>query len=288
LDHPVLDHPVLTDRELEGIAEDFIQAAVRVWKIGFDFVDVKMCHGYLLHELLSARTRPGRYGGSFENRTRFARNIIAGIRRDAPGLRIGVRLSVFDYPPFRAAAPREGYPYIFGADPDDPFQIDLSEVIAFCRSLRDAGVELICTSAGSPYYNPHIQRPALFPPCDGYGPPEDPLVGVARQIETAAELKKEVPELAVVGSAYSYLQQWLPHVAAGVVREGMADFIGLGRMMFSYPDMPADILSGAPLDRKRICRTCSRCTTAPRKGHVSGCYLFDKEYSSRPVAKALR
>ena len=133
----------------------------------------------------------------------------------------------------------------------------------------------MCISAGSPYYNPHLQRPALFPPSDGYLPPEDPLVGVARHLAITADLKRYRPSLAVVGSGYSYLQEWLPHVAQAVVRSGAADFVGLGRLALSYPEMPADVLAGRPLDRKRLCRTFSDCTTAPRNGLVSGCYPLD-------------
>jgi NADPH2 dehydrogenase len=149
------------------------------------------------------------------------------------------------------------------------------------------GVRLVCLSAGSPYYVPHIQRPAYFPPSDGYQPPEDPLVGVARQIRAAAQVKKAFPELVIVGSAYSYLQEWLPNVAQAVVRKGLADSVGLGRMLLAYPEMPADILAGKPLERKRICRTFSDCTTAPRNGLVSGCYPLDPLYKERPEAAIL-
>ncbi len=57
--------------------------------------------------------------------------------------------------------------------------------------------------------------------------------------------------------------------------------------MLSYPDMVADILAGQPLQRKRICRTFSDCTTAPRQGLVSGCYPLDEYYKQRPEAKDL-
>jgi 2,4-dienoyl-CoA reductase-like NADH-dependent reductase (Old Yellow Enzyme family) len=146
----------------------------------------------------------------------------------------------------------------------------------------------VCLTAGSPYYNPHIQRPALFPPIDGYSPPEDPLAGVARQIQATARLKAEFPDLVLVGSGYSYLQEWLPHVAQRVVREGGADFVGLGRMVLAYPELPADVLAGRPLDRRRLCRTFSDCTTAPRKGLVSGCYPLDRFYTARPEAMQLK
>jgi hypothetical protein len=141
---------------------------------------------------------------------------------------------------------------------------------------------LACTTAGSPYYNPHVQRPAFFPPSDGYAPPEDPLVGVARQITATAELKRALPELTVVGSAYSYLQEWVANVGQRQVADGAVDVVGLGRMALSYPELPADVLAGRVLDRRRLCRTFSDCTTAPRNGLVSGCYPLDSFYKSHP------
>jgi NADPH2 dehydrogenase len=164
----------------------------------------------------------------------------------------------------------------------------LDETERFLALLEELGVHLVNLTAGSPYYNPHVQRPALFPPSDGYGPPEDPLIGVARQIGVTARLKRRFPGLAIVGTAYTYLQEWLPNVAQAAVAAGMTDFAGLGRMVLSYPEMPFDVLSGRPLERRRICRTFSDCTTAPRKGMVSGCYPLDGFYRSRPEAEALR
>jgi 2,4-dienoyl-CoA reductase-like NADH-dependent reductase (Old Yellow Enzyme family) len=258
-------------------------------------VDFKHCHGYLCHELLSARTREGRYGGSFENRTRFLRTVIAGIRAEAPGLRIGVRFSVFDAIPYRKDAHGRGVPdgdprryaHGFGVlhDALADALADARELLALLEAL---GVRWVCTSAGSPYYNPHIQRPALFPPSDGYLPPEDPLRGVARQIEATARLKADFPNTVFVGSAYSYLQEWLPHVGQRALRDGRVDSVGLGRMVLSYPELPADVLAGKPLDRKRICRTFSDCTTAPRNALPSGCYPLDSFYLKRPEAAQLK
>jgi 2,4-dienoyl-CoA reductase-like NADH-dependent reductase (Old Yellow Enzyme family) len=289
------DHPLMSDDEIRQLVDDFVQAAVLVQKAGFDFVDVKHCHGYLGHEFLSAVDRHGRYGGSFENRTRFLREIVAGIRAAAPGLEIGVRLSAFDWIPFRSGADGAGEPeyleesayrYAFGGDSTGT-GIDLSEPGAFLDLLLSLGVKLACITGGSPYYNPHIQRPALFPPSDGYLPPEDPLAGVARQIAVTARLKQKRPELTIVGSGYSYLQEWLPQVAQCVVRSGQADLVGLGRMILAYPQVAADVLSGRPLQRKRICRTFSDCTTAPRNGLPSGCYPLDPFYKQRPEAEIL-
>jgi len=302
--HPLLDArstvtrdaAVLTDTEVADLIADFVAAAVRAQRAGFGFVDVKHCHGYLGHEFLSAVDRPGRYGGSFENRTRFLREIVAGIRRDAPGLEIGVRLSLFDQLPFQKGPDGVGvpmpwsgpYPYAFGGDPDAPARIAWEEPFAFLRLLRELGIQLVCLTAASPYYNPHLQRPAAVPPSDGYLPPEDPLVGVARQIAAVARVKREFPDLLLVGSAYSYLQDWLPQVAAALLGAGMVDFIGLGRMVLSYPDLPHDVLAGVPLQRRKVCRTFSECTTGPRNGLVSGCFPLDDFYKAHPDAAKLK
>jgi 2,4-dienoyl-CoA reductase-like NADH-dependent reductase (Old Yellow Enzyme family) len=288
------DAALLSDDDLARLTDDFVQAARLAYQAGFAFVDVKHCHGYLGHELLSAVDRPGRYGGSLENRTRFLRDVVAGIRAVAPRLEIGVRVSVFDFVPFqpgpdgtgRPAEAAAGYRYAFGGD-GSGLGIDLDEPSAFLDLLERLGIDLVCTTAGSPYYNPHVQRPAAFPPSDGYLPPEDPLVGVARQIEATARLKARHPRLTIVGSAYSYLQEWLPNMAQRVVRDGGADFIGLGRMMLSYPEFAADVLAGRPPARKRLCRTFSDCTTAPRNGLVSGCYPLDPYYKARPEHERL-
>ena len=300
--HPVLDRRfpggvrILTDEDLDRLADDYVRAAVLARRAGFQFVDVKHCHGYLGHELLAAHDRPGRYGGSLENRTRFLRTIVEGIRAEAPGLRIGVRFSAFDTVPWRKGLEGrgepergdEGYTSAFGLLRGERMEDALGESRAFLRLLHGLRIRWACVSAGSPYYNPHVQRPALFPPSDGYRPPEDPLAGVARQVRATALLKKDFPEMVLVGSAYSYLQEWLPNVGQRVVREGQADFVGLGRMVLSYPEMPADVLAGRPLVRKKICRTFSDCTTAPRKGLPSGCYPLDPFYAARPEAQRLK
>jgi 2,4-dienoyl-CoA reductase-like NADH-dependent reductase (Old Yellow Enzyme family) len=231
---------------------------------------------------------------------------VDGIRAEAPGLEIGVRFSAFDFIPFKpdengigtpeqnlptlaphASAGVTNYPYAFGGNGSGT-GISLSEPNQFLVQIEALGIRLVNITAGSPYYNPHIQRPALFPPSDGYQPPEDPLVGVARLINATAELKAKHPNLCVVGTGYSYLQDWLPNVAQNVVRTGKADFVGLGRMVLTYPEMCVDVLEGRPLDRKRICRTFSDCTTAPRNGLVSGCYPLDEFYKARPEAAILK
>lgn len=301
--HPILDarlgitsdEACLSDEELDVLADDFVAASVRAAKAGFDFVDLKHCHGYLGHELLSAYERPGPYGGTLEHRTRFLRVIVEGIRAAAPSLGIGVRISAFDMVPYRQgesgegepALPDDGYRWAFGHSPAGG-PADTADCDALLGLLRGLGITWVCLTGGSPYYNPHIQRPALFPPSDGYLPPEDPLVGVARQIQATAALKARHPDLVVVGSGYSYLQEWLPHVAQHAVRTGMVDSVGIGRMVLSYPEFPRDVLEGRPLKRNRLCRTFSDCTTGPRNGLVSGCFPLDPFYAAHPDGARLR
>ena len=335
--HPILDkkfnvtseEQVWTDGEIEQLIECYVAAAKIAWDVGADFVDIKHCHGYLLHEFLGAHTRSSKYGGSFENRTCVLREIVEGIRAGGNRIEIGVRLSAFDFVPFKPdpALSQPGklgpgipenfshclpYRYGFGVNASNPVEYDLTETFQFVRLCAQLGVKILNLSAGSPYYNPHIQRPAAYPPSDGYQPPEDPLVGVARQINVVRQIAGRVKSLngstvqpakdavdstiqrfngstpVIVGSAYSYLQEYLPHVAQYVVRNGWTDMIGLGRMTLAYPTILADAVKKGELERKLICRTFSDCTTAPRNGLISGCYPLDKHYMSKPEFQKLR
>ncbi|MDX1962091.1 MAG: NADH:flavin oxidoreductase [Pirellulales bacterium] len=302
--HPILDAKfgidsandrlIWKDAELEQLVVDYVLAAQTADAAGFDFVDIKACHGYCLHEFLGARRRPGDYGGDLAGRCRLLLKIIDNVKAAAPRLGLGVRLSLFDLIPFEAG-PGSGQPvphaqllpyeWGFGVNPDNPLEYDLTEPLRLINWLMERQVSLVNLSAGSAYYNPHILRPASYPPSDGYLPPEDPLVGVARQITATRICKERFPQLLCVGSGYSYLQEYLPHVAQGVVRAGWADFVGLGRMVLSYPTLPQDVLGGGNLVRKQICRTFSDCTTAARLHIESGCYPLDPFYKNLPQAE---
>ena len=304
--HPLLDEKfginanddslVWTDDELQQLVESYLEAAMVAERAGFRFVDIKSCHGYLMHEFLSAHRRPGPYGGDYEGRTKLLKTVIGRIRQECPSLILGVRLSIFDTPPFMSS--RETgqpmdfhdllpYEFGFGVDPANPMEMDLAEPLRLIGDLVQWGVATVNLSAGSPYYNPHLMRPAIFPPSDGYQPPEDPLRGVARQIHAARQCKLAYPECPMVGSGYSYLQDYLPHVAQAVIRNGWIDAVGLGRMVLSYPTLPDDTLTDGTTKRKKICRTFSDCTTAPRNGLVSGCFPLDDHYKQIPDAAAL-
>jgi 2,4-dienoyl-CoA reductase-like NADH-dependent reductase (Old Yellow Enzyme family) len=312
--HPILDKKfnvtsddqILSDQDVRDLIVKYVEAAQVARDAGADFVDIKHCHGYLLHEFLGAFTRPGDFGGSFENRTRILREIIEGIRNTGNNIDIGVRLSAFDFVPFRPnpELSKPGklgpgipepydhcmpYRYGFGVNPDHPEAYDLTEPFQFIKLCASLGVKILNVSAGSPYYNPHIQRPAAYPPSDGYQPAHDPLIDVERQIQVVREIKSKAPaSMVLVGTAYSYLQEYLPHVAQHNVREGWTDMVGLGRMTLSYPDILADATTKGTLTPKMICRTFSDCTTAPRNGMISGCYPLDEHYKTKPEFTQLK
>ena len=244
--------------------------------------------------MLSATERKGRFGGSLAARTAFLQAVVEGIRQRAPELALAVRLSAFDFMPFRAGADGIGepdgeapYAYAFGGDGSGQ-GIDVDAIVELLDRIAALGIGLVCITAGSPYYNPHIQRPAYYPASDAYRPPEDPLAGVCRLLSASGELKRRCPQLTLVGSGFSYLQDHLPAVASGCLAENWMDSVGLGRTLLSYPDLPADVLAGRKLARKAICRTFSDCTTAPRNGLRSGCYPLDNHYRDSADYEALQ
>jgi 2,4-dienoyl-CoA reductase-like NADH-dependent reductase (Old Yellow Enzyme family) len=215
-----------------------------------------------------------------------------------PGLPIAVRISAFDTVPYRAAEGEVGkpedyssclpYEFGFGVDRDDPLQIDLSETLELIGMLDKLDIPLVNLSCGSPYYSAHILRPAYFPPSDSYWPPRDPLIDVAQQIHTARRIHSRYPNRIHIGSGYSYLQQFLPLVAQAVIRDNWISFVGLGREVLCYPELPADTLAGRDLQTRKLCRTFSDCTTGPRNGLVSGCYPLDPYYKQLPEAKIVK
>lgn len=294
-EHPLLDRKymkphLLADSEIGDVRRAFVSAAGVAREAGFDFVDFKHAHGYLAHEFLSAVDRPGPYGGSFENRTRFSREIAESIREKYPDLPIAMRYSIFDIQAFEKGPdgvgrpmtrPEGPYRYAFGGLGDglnmDP---DLREPSAFLEMMREYGIDLVCNSIGSPYYSVHMQRPAYYPVCDGYEPPEDPLYNVSRHVAASRRLKELCPWVKTVLSGITCLQEYAACAAEAAIGGGAADFAGLGRMALSYPDYCADHLAGRPFDKRRICRTFGECTNAPRHGCISGCYPLDPFYKA--------
>lgn len=286
-------YPLLDDTYLERLVDHYVHGANLAWRMGYQFVDIKQCHRYLLSELLAARTRPGAFGGCLENRTRLARTIFNRIRSEVPGLLIASRINVFDGIPFQTGPTpdSDGLPCswslpietVWGTRQDDPFTPELAEPLWWIGEMKRLGVALVNVSMGNPYASPHLIRPFEYPPPDGYHTPEHPLIGVARHIALTAQVQQTYPDLPIVGSGYSYLQEFFPLAAAANIRDGRTTFAGVGRASLSMPDFARLLLEHGKLDRKRICRTFSYCTALMRSKHndlgqfATGCPPFDKE-----------
>ncbi|MGA2327491.1 MAG: FAD-dependent oxidoreductase [Bryobacteraceae bacterium] len=272
------DYPVVSDDELERLEDRYVEAARLAQRAGFDAVDVKACHGYLVSELHASHTREGRYGGSFENRARFFCNVVAKIRALVPGITVTSRMNAYD---------AMEYPYGFGVDREDPAKPDLSEPMELVRCLKQAGAPLVNVSIGNPYFNPHVNRPFDLPVAGAPAPAESPLYGVARFVAIVRSIQKEFPGMAVIGGGYSWLRHFFPNVAAAAVRNEWVSLVGCGRMTFAYPDFPRALAERGRLDPERVCVACSACTQIMRDGGRSGCVPRDAAVYE-PIYKAGR
>jgi len=270
------DWPVLTDEYLDELQDAYVAAARMAFEVGFDAVDVKSCHGYLINELFACRNRKGKYGGSFENRVRFVLDVVDKIHKElgeeAP---VVTRLGIYDAIP---------YPYGWGVDKDDYTKPDLAEPEKLIALLAERGLKMINITAANPYYNPHVGRPFNEPIVGGYEEPEHPLAGVSRLINLAGEIQKQfgsrkagAPNIAVVGTGYSWLRTLLPNVAAASKANGLAAVVGVGRMAFAYPDFAKDIITEGRMFPDKVCVSCSACTQIMRDGGMTGCVVRDNE-----------
>jgi NADPH2 dehydrogenase len=286
------DHPLISDDELKRLIDSYVASAKLAVDVGFDFVDVKQCHRYLLSELLGARNRPGPFGGCYENRTRLAREIIQAVRAAVPShILVATRLNIFDGIPFHKGEGDGGLPDRhslplangWGMSETEPYSPDLTEPLRWIAEMKTLGVTLVNTTMGNPYAQPHYGRPFEQPPPDGYESPEHPLVGVNRHFRATETVQRANPDLAVVGTGYSYLQEFMPQAASANVRDGCVSIVGVGRATLAQPDWVRQLLDRGKLDRKRVCRTFSYCTALMRsKNHPlgqypTGCPPFDKE-----------
>jgi 2,4-dienoyl-CoA reductase-like NADH-dependent reductase (Old Yellow Enzyme family) len=278
--HPALDaihglgpdSATITDEELDRLRDDFAGAAALAEAAGFDGVDVKACHGYLVSELLAAFDRKGRYGGSLENRSRFLRETLSRIRERAPKLSVAVRLNAADMLPF---------PGGFGDDPNLPRVENLAEPKELLRELARDGVAVANITVGVPHLIPHYGRPFDRPVRGGAIPDEHPLEGVARLSRITAELQRAVPTLPLVGTGFSWLRHLAPYVAAGTISSGGAALAGFGRMAFAYPDFARDLAQNGGFDPKKACLACSGCSELARAGFPAGCVVRDRSVYRR-------
>jgi len=276
------NYPPLTDKELKFIQEYFIKATKLAYEIGFDAVDIKSCHRYLISELLGARTRNGKYGGCYENRTRFLKETIEIIRKEIPNLIIAARLNASDM------VRTKNVWGIKKIGNESEIEIDLDEPKKLVKELKKLGLSLLNITAGAPYLNPHINRPYDQPVKGGYEEPEHPLKGVQRLFELAAQIQKTVSDLPIVGSGYSWLRQFGGIAAAANIKSSQHTLAGFGRQSFAYPNFARDLLEKGRLEAKKCCVTCSRCSQLMIYGTKTGCVIRDSKIYATIFKKATK
>lgn len=266
---------VVSDDYLLRLMDKIVAAARLAREAGFDAVDIKACHGYLVHELLFARSRGNsRFGGGFENRVRFLADTVERITAEVPDVVPAVRLNVFDALPASAG---------FGHAETGAAALELEEPLTTARLLREKGCGLLNITGGNPYRTPHLVRPFDRPAGNAPAPGEHPLMGVDRLIRAAAAVQRDLPALPCVGSGYSWLRQHIAGVGAAVLEAGNASFIGMGRGAFAYPDAAADLMQKGTLDSKKVCVACSLCTELMRSGGPTGCAVRDRKIYRTPA-----
>jgi NADPH-dependent glutamate synthase beta subunit-like oxidoreductase/2,4-dienoyl-CoA reductase-like NADH-dependent reductase (Old Yellow Enzyme family) len=263
------DWPLVTDDYLDKLQDAYVEAARIAFEVGFDAVDVKSCHGYLINELFGCRGRKGKYGGSFENRTRFPLQVIDKIHQElGEDAVVTMRLGIYDAIP---------YPFGWAIDEKDYTKPDLTEPKKLIELLQQRGLGLINVTIANPYYNPHVGRPFNEPIVGGYEEPEHPLAGVDRLVKLTGEIQKQFPDIAIVGTGYSWLRTLFANVAAANKTNGLTKLVGAGRMAFAYPDFAKDIIKDGRMYPEKICVSCSACTQIMRDGGMTGCVVRDNK-----------
>ncbi|MDO4329662.1 MAG: NADH:flavin oxidoreductase [Lachnospiraceae bacterium] len=265
------DAAVVSDTYLESLVPKYAKAALLAKEAGFDGVDIKACHRYLLSELLASHTREGKYGGSFENRSRLIVEIVRAVRQAVgEDYIIASRFNVFDAHP---------YPYGFGCDREDLWKFDPTEPMELVKLLCKEGVNLLSNSAGNPYYiYPQVTRPFDLSSRGIPVPDEHPLTSVARLFEFTRQIQKAAGDVPVIGNGYTWLRQFAPFAGAANLLDGSCRMMGLGRSSIAYPDGPRDILLNGKLRPEQCCITCSKCTQIMRDHGHTGCVVRDSQW----------
>ncbi len=266
-DRPLSEDRILTDDDLAALPERYAHAARLAAEVGFDGVDIKACHGYLLSELLGAYGRRGPFGGeAYENRTRLLLSAVEAVRAAAPdSLLLASRFNAYDgfpYPHGFAASDRAGVP-------------DLREPERLAGDLVTRGVRILDVTMGNPYQNHEVNRPTAF--ADAVPPYESILRMRAGAIAVANAARAVAADALTVSSGSTFLGVTAPHVAAADIDAGAYELVGFGRQSFADPDSAQEILRNGCADPRRLCLTCGKCTALMRAGKTPGCVIYDKD-----------
>ncbi|OGP78487.1 MAG: hypothetical protein A2V86_15665 [Deltaproteobacteria bacterium RBG_16_49_23] len=272
------DIHLLTEEEIGKIKEMFVKAAIIARQVGADGIDFKHCHGYLCGEMLRpANTRPDRYGGDFENRTRFFRETTEKIKKaiDTKNFLMGVRYSFY-----------EGIPGGLGTAGPEEVEEDLFEPLRFAKMVEEMGMDYINISAGIPAITPEIVRPTKNYP-----------EGVYRHFGWAKTVKRLV-RIPVIGSGYSYLRDGKNDLkqsdplkksflywAEKNLKKGHVDLVGIGRQSLADPLFAKKFLSD-DVAKVNFCTACGGCSVLLRSQAEVGCTVYNDYY--KEVLKKIR
>ena len=257
------DRELVSDEYLDKLKDDYLKASILARKAGFNAVDIKSCHGYLLSELFTATEREGKYGGGFENRTRFILETIDMIRGcpDCEGLEITVRLNMVDNPNLINE----------NIDNLDEILVETKKLISL---LMEKGVNIISLSLGNPYYIPNVGKPSDLKVNEDI---ESPLISSVRIIKMISYLQKQFPDMIFVGLGYTWFRQFGGYIAEELINNNEVTFAGFGRQVLAYPDLPNDLLETGKLDPNKVCITCGMCSTLKANNYPSGCVVRDRK-----------
>ena len=190
----------LSTKEVQALVKQFITGAVIARSGGADGVEVHAAHGYLVNQFLSPRSnqRTDQYGGSFENRLRFAVEIVSGIKQACPGFPVSVRIS---------------------ADEFMPDGNDLEAGIKIAQAMVQAGADVINVSNGLHESGVTIMEPYAYPQ------------GWKKHLAKTIKANVDVPVIAVNTIK-------TPDFAHSLLEEGVSDFVGAGRSLLADPEWP--------------------------------------------------
>ena len=261
---------ILTDENVEEIKHWFINAAVIAYQAGADGIDFKQCHGYFCGQLLRpANTKNGRFGGSFENRTRFFREAVEQMKREVAddAFILGARVSMY-----------EGIIGGIGTAGPKAVSEDLTESLAFVRLIEESGFHFINVSSGIPVFTGEICRPTKSYP-----------LGIYRHF-TWTEAVKRTVNIPLIGTGYSYLRDGknrlpgkdldkksLLYWAVKNISDRHADMVGIGRQSLADPHFTKKALRG-DLDGINYCIACGGCSTLLASQARVGCTVYDPFY----------
>jgi 2,4-dienoyl-CoA reductase-like NADH-dependent reductase (Old Yellow Enzyme family) len=259
---------ILTDDDIYGIIDDYVRAAALMKQAGFDAVDIRACHGYLLNEMLSAYTRENSvFGGSFDNRTRMLLMIVDRVNAEV-GIPMACRLSACDLVP---------YPYGFGMKTDGSMDPDFAEPLKLGRILADKGVKLLNLSLGRNHAH-HLQSPSDSP---ALRPKHHQLVSIDFFHSLAREFKRALPDVVIMTGTFAWARQYGANLAIGGIENGHFDLAGFARTALANPNFANEILKDGMLSERR-CITCGNCSRlighSASEGAPTGCVTYDKAF----------